>query len=252
MVAVITGASGGLGRELAGQLAAKGWDLLLTARRAGQLEALAAAQRAAHGVAVQVGPADLSRPEEVGALLRAGADLPVGLVINNAGAGQIGASSDIPWEAEEALLTANMLAPCRLTKAFAASMERGCILNVASLAGFQPEPGMASYAASKAFLLQWSRAVGYELKREGRPVRLAVLCPGPLATGFDRAAGATAVRRGMSPTRCARIALRGLARGKTVILPGAGAKLLHLLGKLLPTRLMLPAQYRIQGRKIQR
>lgn len=131
-------------------------------------------------------------------------------------------------------------------------MERGCILNVASLAGFQPEPGMASYAASKAFLLQWSRAVGYELKREGRPVRLAVLCPGPLATGFDRAAGATAVRRGMSPTRCARIALRGLARGKTVILPGAGAKLLHLLGKLLPTRLMLPAQYRIQGRKIQR
>ena len=252
MVAVITGASGGLGRELAGQLAAKGWDLLLTARRAGHLEALAAALRAAHGVAVQVCPADLSRPEEVGALLRACADLPVGLVINNAGAGQIGPSSDIPWEVEEALLTANMLAPCRLTKAFAASMERGCILNVASLAGFQPEPGMASYAASKAFLLQWSRAVGYELKREGRPVRLAVLCPGPLATGFDRAAGATAVRRGMSPTRCARIALRGLAQGKTVILPGAGAKLLHLLGKLLPTRLMLPAQYRIQGRKIQR
>ena len=71
MVAVITGASGGLGRELAGQLAAKGWDLLLTARRAGHLEALAAALRAAHGVAVQVCPADLSRPEEVGALLRA-------------------------------------------------------------------------------------------------------------------------------------------------------------------------------------
>lgn len=178
MVAVITGASGGLGRELAGQLAAKGWDLLLTARRPGSWKPWPPpCGRPTEWQSRCVPPIYPGRRRSA-PCYGPGADLPVGLVINNAGAGQIGASSDIPWEAEEALLTANMLAPCRLTKAFAASMERGCILNVASLAGFQPEPGMASYAASKAFLLQWSRAVGYELKREGRPVRLGRALPG--------------------------------------------------------------------------
>ena len=193
MVAVITGASGGLGRELAGQLAAKGWDLLLTARRAGQLEALAAALRAAHGVAVQVCPADLSRPEEVGALLRACADLPVGLVINNAGAGQIGASSDIPWEAEEALLTANMLAPCRLTKAFAASMERGCILNVASLAGFQPEPGMPP---TRRLRRSFSNGAGrWAMSSSGKAARCVWPC-----SARDRWPPASTGRRGQQPS----------------------------------------------------
>lgn len=252
MLAVITGATGGLGREFARQLADRGCDLLLAARDGEELEKLAREIGARRPVAVQVLAADLSRPEGAERLLEACAGRPVEVFINNAGFGLLGPSSSLPWEKEAELLAVNVAAAHRLAKAFAARMDGGYILNVGSLAGFQPAPGMAAYAASKAYLVQWSRAVSYELRREGRPVRMAVLCPGPVKTGFDRAAGARQQRGGMEPARCVRIALRGLLRGKAQIVPGLSMKLIWLASRLLPTGLMLPIQYRLQARKLRK
>lgn len=249
MVAVITGATGGLGREFARQLAEKGCDLVLTGRRAEELDALAQEIEARYGVGVQPVAADLSNPAGVEQLLAVLAGRPAGVLINNAGFGLLGDSASLSWERQEALLAVNIRALHRLTLAFAASMERGYILNVGSLAGEQPAPGAAAYAASKAYVNQWSRAVGYELRRAGRAVQVSVLCPGPVKTGFDRAAGAVRLRGGMTPERCARIALRGLFRGKAQIVPGLSMKLLRLAARLLPDRVMLSIQYRLQTRK---
>lgn len=252
MFAVITGATGGLGRAFAQQLAGRGYDLLLTARNNTALKELAREIKAGCPVAVEVLAADLARPEGAEQLLAACEGRPVEVFINNAGFGLLGPSSSLPWEKEAELLAVNVSAAHRLAKTLLSRMDRGYILNVGSLAGFQPAPGMAAYAASKAWLVQWSRAVGYELRRQGKPITLSVLCPGPVKTGFDQAAGARRKRGGMDPDRCVRIALRGLLRGKAQIVPGLSMKLLVLASRLLPTGLMLPAQYRLQSRKLKK
>lgn len=248
MYAVITGASGGLGQAFSRQLAARGYNLILSARRTDALEGLR--RDLSSRVTVRIFPADLSSQEGRVSLARFCAAQEVGVLINNAGFGLLGPSSGQPPERERELIAVNAEAVQFLTKAIAASMSGGYILNVASLAGFQPAPGFAAYGATKAYILQWSRAVSYEWRREKRPVSLSVLCPGPVSTGFDRAAGAVRSRGGMEPDKCAAIGLRGLFHGKPLIVPGLAMKGAHLASRLLPTRILLPIQYRIQRQKL--
>ncbi|HEY6236260.1 MAG TPA: SDR family oxidoreductase, partial [Candidatus Elarobacter sp.] len=185
--ALITGASSGIGEAFARALAARGEDLVLVARSAERLEALAAELSAKHGVRAHVLPADLSDPKAVDALVAelTARGLTVTTLINNAGFGTHGefASLDAARERDEVIV--NVLAPVQLTHALLPAMvarKSGAIVNVGSTASFQPVPYMAVYGATKAFLLSFSEALAEEVRAHG--VRVVALCPGQTDTAF--------------------------------------------------------------------
>lgn len=190
--ALVTGASAGLGAEFARQLAAKGHDLILSARRVERLDALAAELRETHGRRVSVIAADLgdaTGPERLVAAIEA-AGLSVDLLVNNAGLGHRGAFAEMAVAGQMATLDVNVRALVALAHAVLPGMiERGHggILNVASTAAFQPGPWMAVYYASKAFVLSFSEALHEEVKAQG--VSVSALCPGPVHTEFAGLAG---------------------------------------------------------------
>ncbi|MBW4330149.1 SDR family oxidoreductase [Stakelama sp. CBK3Z-3] len=190
--ALITGASAGLGVEFAHALAARGHDLILTARRGDRLVDLAAAITDRHGVAVTVLPADLARPGAAAALIDqiARRDLAVNVLINNAGFGANGAFAGEDPAKLDAMLDLNCRAVmdlARLVLPGMVQMRSGAILNVASTAAFQPGPWMALYYATKAFVLSLSEALHEEVRESG--VTVTALCPGPVRTEFFDIAG---------------------------------------------------------------
>ena len=185
--ALITGASSGLGAQFAGQLAARGADLVLVARRADRLEALAHQLRDVHGVTVTVLAADLGRPEPGRALREAllVQGVTISTLINNAGLGSTGLFADTPAESVQAQIAVNIAALVDLSHTFLPDiLEKGvgALVNVASLAAYQPLPQMAVYAASKAFVLHFTEALAFET-RPG-PVKVLALSPGPTRTEF--------------------------------------------------------------------
>ena len=190
--ALITGASAGLGEGFARSLAAEGHDLILTARRADRLETLAAELRAAHGVTVTILVADLGQPEAPAKLLAdiAAAGLTIDTLINNAGFGARGGVAELDGAVQLGMIDLNCRALVALAQGVLPQMiarRSGAILNLASVASFQPGPWMAVYYASKAFVLSFSEALHEEVKDKG--VRVAALCPGPTRTEFADVAG---------------------------------------------------------------
>ncbi|MGA8819996.1 MAG: SDR family NAD(P)-dependent oxidoreductase, partial [Xanthobacteraceae bacterium] len=188
---LITGASSGIGAELAHVFAEHGHELALTARREAELEALAGAIAASGRPRPLVLPLDLVQRDAVAQLaaaLEANGVEPDN-VVNNAGFGLAGKAAELDRDDQVAMVDLNIRALTELSLAFADSLarHRGGLLNVASIAGFLPGPGMAVYYASKAYVLSFSEALHEELR--GRGVRVTVLCPGPVATGFQARAG---------------------------------------------------------------
>ena len=242
--ALVTGASSGIGAAMARQLAAWKCDLVLTARRADRLEALAAELRSAHGVAATVVPADLSDragPQRlVDAVHQGGA--PLDIVINNAGFGVWEAFTRMTWERNAELLQLNIVSLVelchRLLPDLLARPHRAHILNVASTAAFQPIPFFASYGASKSYVLAFSEALAAELKSTN--VRVTCVCPGGTTTEFFDVSGQklNAMARGalMSAERCAAIGLRAMLRGKRVVVPGGLNKVGAFSTRLVPRR----------------
>jgi len=225
--ALVTGASSGIGAELARLCAGDGYDLILVARRTGRLEELASSLTAAHGVKARSVAADLSLPGAPEAILEAVRGTPIDILINNAGIGLRGTFAEGDWGRQSALMQVNMLAPVHLARLLLPEMQRrhsGRILNVASTAAFVPGPFMALYYASKAFLLSFSEAVANELKGSG--VTATVLCPGPTTTEFFEAAGiadSNLLRGGnvMDAAEVARIGYRAMMAGKMEVIAGA-------------------------------
>lgn len=238
--ALITGASSGLGWELARLFAADGSDLILTARRVERLEALAAELRAGHGVHVRVIGLDLSRPGAARELFQqATADgAAVDVLVNNAGFGKLARFQDLPLETYTAMLELNVAALTELTRLFLPPMlarRRGAILNVASTASFQPGPHAAVYYASKAYVRSFSEALAEELRGSG--VTVTALCPGPTKTGFGEDSameGTLLFRYAMEAAPVALAGYRALRRGRTVVITGLGNQLLALSSKLSP------------------
>ncbi len=189
---LITGASAGLGEGFARSFAADGHDLILTARRADRLEALATELRETHGVAVHVFAADLGDPAAPDALLAAiaAAGLSIDTLVNNAGFGARGGVAELDGARQLRMIDLNCRALVALSQGVLPQMiarRSGGILNIASVAAFQPGPWMAVYYASKAFVLSFSEALHEEVKDKG--VRVAALCPGPTRTEFADIAG---------------------------------------------------------------
>jgi hypothetical protein len=242
-LAVVTGASSGLGASFARALAARGHDLLVVARRQDRLQALAA-ELGRTGPSVAVAPHDLSEPAEVDALVRRIREgrRPVAVLVNNAGFGRYAACTSLDAATLRKILRVNVEAAMVLAREVAADMHAGAggaIVNVASTAGFQPVPHFSAYAATKAFVLSLSESMHVELRPK---VKVLALCPGFTKTEFHDAAGGLANHLmrfpAMEPDRVVAIALRALDRGRAVVTPGFINKAQVLLAKLSPRPLV--------------
>jgi hypothetical protein len=247
---VVTGASSGIGEQLARALAARGHGLTLVARRADRLEVLADELRVDCGVEVDLVPADLLDPDDrarVAEHLVTGPRVLAGLC-NNAGFGSYGRFHELPAAREHDMVTLNVLALHELTAAAIRAMlphGEGALLNVASIAAFQPLPGMATYAATKAFVQSFSEAIHAELTGTG--ISVTTLSPGPSPTEFGERAGVrlvpqvAAVPAAVSPQAIAEAGVRGMERGRRTVIPGAVPRASALGGRLVPRTLLLPA-----------
>ncbi|MFA5006365.1 MAG: SDR family oxidoreductase [Candidatus Izemoplasmatales bacterium] len=249
MYALVTGASSGIGREIARLLAARKYDLVIVARRIEALNELKVELEHAYGVRVVVKAIDLSSRDNCVKLHGECLAYDPKIVVNDAGFGRVGPFIDHDLAGDLSMIDTNVVGLHVLTKLFAQSMTDGRILNVASMAGFLPTPLLASYAATKAYVCSLGAAVDYELRRMKRPIRVLTLCPGPVDTGFGAAAGADQALRGMTAERCAQIAVRGLFKGRRMIIPGFTMKLTRFFLRFAPLSAILPASYALQRKK---
>lgn len=240
-LALVTGASAGIGRELARLLARDDYDLILTARDEARLGELAAELRESRGTRAIVIAADLSTP--TGARELAGriedAGLEVDVLVNNAGMGAAGAFVAIPLERQLALLQLNVVSLTELARRFLPPMlarRRGRILNVASTAAFQPGPFLATYYASKAYVLSLSEAIAEETRGSG--VTVTVLSPGPTRTEFFSRANmresALAKRAVMDAATVAAAGYAGMLRGDRLVVPGLANRALGAIVRVAP------------------
>lgn len=216
---VVTGASSGIGAEFARQLAAKGLNILLVARRAERLQLMADEISSEHGVEVRVLVQDLASDDLMQALKAATADLEIGLLINAAGFANTGPLLDNSIETEQQLLAVNCQAPLLMSHYFGNEMRRrgrGGIMFLASIVAFNAVPQWANYAASKSYNLLLAEALGYELKRDG--IDVLALCPGSTATEFQQVAGIRKVLT-MTAQRVVSDALGALGH-RRVLIPG--------------------------------
>ncbi len=251
---LVTGASSGLGEELAKRLAQRGANLVLTARREERLRNLAADLTRVNGTRAEVVPGDLSHPDGADRLLASlrERELAISHLVNNAGFGSSGAFADLDAGREAAMVELNVASVVRLTRGLVGGMlaaRDGGVLNVASTAAFQPVPFMATYAATKAFVVSFTLALASEL--EGSGVRVMALCPGPVHTGFQAAAGfeKPAVPFAvLTPNRTIERGLAAYERGEHLYTPGLVNGLQSSAARLLPHGLVTRAAARTMRR----
>jgi uncharacterized protein len=251
-VTLITGASAGIGMDLARIFASKGHRVALTARRVDRLNQLAGEIVAAGGAQPIVISCDLERADACdaieGALAAAGVE--VEYLINNAGFGVFGRATKRDRNDQLGMIVVNIRALTDLTLRFADQLIRnnGGILNLGSIAGFLPGPGMAVYYASKAYVLSFSEAMRRELAPQG--VRVTVVCPGPVLTEFQTRAGFSpgvdSAILNVPAAEVARQGYEGLMANKRAVLPGLGIKMVPFLLRLFPRSFVLAAVGRLQ------
>jgi short-subunit dehydrogenase len=259
--ALITGASSGIGEAFARRLAAQGYDLILVARRAAQLQAIATELEAKHPVAVAVLPADLTEEREIGlveAAIRQQEDLT--LLVNNAGFGTTGYFADIALEQQLGMIQVHVNATVRLCRAALPGMiERGAgnIINVASISAYFPNPGTVTYCATKSFLVTFSEGLQEEVRQHG--ITVQALCPGFTYTGFHSAEHISNFDQSdiprflwMPAEPVVEESLEALAKEKTVVIPGIRNKLLVFAARNDILRMMLKLYRVVRPTKHQR
>jgi short-subunit dehydrogenase len=249
--ALITGASSGIGLDLARLFAKDGHDVVLVARSEGKLREIAAELERDFGVTAHVIVADLAKPDALRTLV---AQLPVDVdvLVNNAGFGVLGPFVETDLAKELEVIQVNIVALTHLTKLLLPPMiarRRGRVLNVASTAAFQPGPLMAVYYATKAYVLSFSEAIADELRDSG--VTVTALCPGPTETGFAAVADMTSTRlfniaKPMSSAEVARAGYEAMKRGRRVVVPGLKNKLLTQSIRVSPRRMVTTIVRKLQ------
>ncbi|WP_124726889.1 SDR family NAD(P)-dependent oxidoreductase [Staphylospora marina] len=255
---LITGASEGIGKELAKLFAESGHHLVLVARNREKLNRLADELSDAHGVRIHVHDYDLSKPLAPAALVHTleESGITVDMLINNAGFGLYGEFAKLDPDHQLNMIDLNIRSLTDLTHRLLPGMLQrghGRIMNVASVAAFQPGPLMAVYYATKAYVLSFSEALANELKGTG--VTVTAFCPGPTATRFTERAGLEQSKLfqsgAMTAEEVARIGYKGFLAGKTVIIPGFRNRLLVTVGRFLPRKTLTAIIRQVQERRVQ-
>lgn len=248
MKALITGASSGIGRDMARELSKRGYDLVLVARDSDKLNEVKEELKANTEIVCM----DISVVENCKKLHEEHKDIDI--LINNAGFGDCGDFTKTNLDKEVAMINTNIVAYHTLTKLYLQDMKQkdsGTILNVASIAGFMPGPLMATYYATKNYVVRLSEALREELRREKSKVRICMLCPGPVDTNFNKVADVEFALKGLSSEYVARYAIENMLKGKFYIVPGWKIKLAKIGAKIAPTNFVAKISYNMQKRKIQ-
>ena len=248
MKAMITGASSGIGRQMALILSDMGYDLILVARRKSKLEEL---KEALH-TNVTIIPMDLCSTYNCMKLYEKTKAEDIEIIINNAGFGLFGEFTKTNIDKELDMIDLNIKATHVLTKLFLKDFKKrgyGYILNVASMASFMPGPMMATYYATKAYLLRLTEAINYELKVDESPIYVGALCPGPVKTEFESVASVDFKTKKLDSSYVARYAIKKMFKGKKIIIPGTGMKFVRFLTKIVPVKLQMRLVYKTQKRK---
>ena len=249
MKALITGASSGIGRDMARYLASKGWDLILVARREDRLKELKEEFSAVNVRTVVTDVGDAACCRELYEMTK---DDGVDFLINNAGFGLAGEFTATDLDTELNMIDVNIRALHILTKLFLrdfVARDSGYILNVASSAGFMPGPLLSTYYASKNYVLRLSEAIYEELRHKNSRVKISALCPGPVNTEFNKVARVKFAVNGISSENCARIAVDGALKGKLVIIPSFPIKAGLFFRRFAGEKFLLKLAYNFQRRK---
>ena len=273
MKALITGASSGIGKDMAKILNQKGYNLVLVARDIEKLEqtkkeleksvqneptiennkiekAYKNSKKATNKI--EIIQMDLS--EEQNCIELANKVKDIDILINNAGFGDCGRFSETDLNKDISMIKTNVIAYHILTKLYLKEMKKknsGKILNVASIAGFMPGPLMATYYATKNYIVRLSEAIREELKKEKSKVQISILCPGPVATNFNKVANVKFSLREANSMQVAKYAIKKLEKGKFYIVPGIDVKLARFGAKIAPSNFVAKITYKVQKRKIQ-
>lgn len=246
MRALITGASSGLGRDLAIKLSKKGYELVLISRDKKALEKVKKDCK----TEVTLYEADVSSAEACIKIHEKFKDID--LLINNAGFGLFGETCNTSLDKELNMIDLNVKAVHILTKLYLIDMiekDSGRILNVASIAAFPPGPLMNTYYSTKSYVFKFTTAIYEELRRRGSSVKISVLCPGPFNTNFNNVAGVKFSLKGKSCDYVSSYAIKGLFKNKLVIIPGFITKVGYFLTKITPLKLLLKIDYNMQRKK---
>lgn len=248
MKALITGASSGIGRDMARYLSSLGWELIITARNKESLTKLKNELK----TNVQIIPLDLADEKSVFELYNRCQGQSIDLLVNNAGYGIFGEFDKTDLQDELDLINVNIKAVHILTKLFLRDFKKrnsGRILNVASSAGFMTGPLLSSYYASKNYVVRLSLAVYEELRRSGSKVKISIFCPGPVETNFNSRAGVSFSVKPISSEFAAKYAIDKCLSGKTIIIPSLDMKLGIFGTRLVPQKILSAITYNIQHKK---
>ncbi len=248
MKALITGASSGIGRDMALLLSKKGYDLIIASRNTQKMEQVQK-RLSTH---VEIITVDLSNTEDCYKLYNIVKQQDIDVVINNAGFGAFGNFWDIPLQKELNMIDLNIKAVHILTKLFVdyfRQKNKGYIMNVASSAAFLPGPLMSTYYATKAYVLRITEAVYKELQKENSNVKISVLCPGPVNTKFNKRANVSFSLKGMKSKDVSKYALKKMFEGKMIIIPGLTMKIAYIGERFLPEKVLLSCAYHFQNKK---
>lgn len=246
MRALITGASSGIGRDIARELNKRGYDLILVARDKEKLEET---KKTLKGK-VEVISMDLENTQNCKELYEKVKDIDI--LINNAGFGVFGNFVETDLDKEISLINTNIAAVHILTKLYLQDMvkkNKGHILNVASIAGFMPGPLMEAYYASKAYVVRLSEGIRAELKKSKSNVKISLLCPGPVNTNFNNVAGVKFNLYSLSSEKVAKYTVEKMLKNKFMIVPGVGIKILRVISKISPNNITSKVVYLMQERK---
>ena len=251
MRTLITGASSGIGRDMAREMASKGYDLVLVARNQEGLDKIKEELLEKYSnIGIQTFALDLAKQENCYKLYEQAKDIDI--LINNAGFGLFGKFEDTDLDKELNMVDTNIKAVHILTKLYLKDMlkkDSGHILNVASIAGFMPGPLMATYYASKNYIVALTRAIHKEIKKQNLKVKISLLCPGPVDTNFNNVADVKFKIPGLTSEYVAKYAIKNMLKGKLIIVPGKLIKVTRVLSEVTPTVLTEEISYHMQRRK---
>lgn len=249
MKALVTGASSGIGLEMAKYLDNLGYEVILVARDKEKLESVAKTLQHKPKIIVM----DLQQVEDIKSLYVLVKNDDIEVLVNNAGFGLCGNFMEIELAKELDMIDINIKAVHILTKLFLKDMKRknrGYILNVASSAAFQSGPLMATYYSTKSYVYRLTEAINYELKKEKVNVQLSCLCPGPVDTNFNNVAGVKFSVKPLKADYVAKYAIDKMLKGKLLIIPGFKMKCAKFFGRFVSDRTLMRITYRIQKKKL--